>query len=102
MVGDGPRHFLVISLRKKSISCDYRGSRRIRHYGLFAGTVRARNIERVRQWLAAPEGPPSVRAPRPDVRLKMLRLRAPLPVLRRPDDHRRDVRRPAPLRDRHS
>ena len=27
----------------------------IRHYGLFAGTVRARNIERVRQLLAAPE-----------------------------------------------
>ena len=31
------------------------GFHRIRHYGLFAGTVRARNIERVRPWLAAPE-----------------------------------------------
>jgi Putative transposase len=31
------------------------GFHRIRHYGLFAGTVRARNIERVRQALAAPE-----------------------------------------------
>ena len=31
------------------------GFHRIRHYGLFAGTVRARNIERVRQLLAAPE-----------------------------------------------
>jgi Putative transposase len=31
------------------------GFHRIRHYGLFAGTVRAPNIERVRQWLAAPE-----------------------------------------------
>ena len=29
------------------------GFHRIRHYGLFAGTVRARNIERVRQLLAA-------------------------------------------------
>jgi Putative transposase len=31
------------------------GFHRIRHYGLFAGTVRAHNIERVRQPLAAPE-----------------------------------------------
>jgi hypothetical protein len=30
---------------------------RIRHYGLFAGTVRARNIERVRQLLAACNAP---------------------------------------------
>ena len=29
------------------------GFHRIRHYGLFAGTVRARNIERARQALAA-------------------------------------------------
>ena len=36
------------------------GFHRIRHYGLFAGTVRARNIERVRQWLAAPEASPAV------------------------------------------
>ena len=34
------------------------GFHRIRHYGLFAGTVRARNIERVRQALAAPETTP--------------------------------------------
>jgi Putative transposase len=34
------------------------GFHRIRHYGLFAGTVRARNIERVRQLLAAPEASP--------------------------------------------
>ena len=31
------------------------GFHRIRHYGLFAGTVRANNIERVRQLLAAPK-----------------------------------------------
>ena len=29
------------------------GFHRIRHYGLFAGTVRTRNIERIRQFLAA-------------------------------------------------
>jgi hypothetical protein len=35
------------------------GFHRIRHYGLFAATVRAHNIERVRQFLAAPERPPA-------------------------------------------
>ena len=35
------------------------GFHRIRHYGLFAGTVRARNIERARQLLAAPKAPPA-------------------------------------------
>ena len=34
------------------------GFHRIRHYGLFADTVRARNIERARQLLAAPKPPP--------------------------------------------
>ena len=34
------------------------GFHRIRHYGLFAGAVRAGNIERVRQALAAPERSP--------------------------------------------
>jgi hypothetical protein len=34
------------------------GFHRIRHYGLFAGTVRAHNIERVRHLLAAPEAAP--------------------------------------------
>jgi hypothetical protein len=39
------------------------GFHRIRHYGLFAGTARAHNIERVRQLLAAPElSPQSVQA----------------------------------------
>ena len=46
------------------------GFHRIRHYGLFAGTVRARNIERARQLLAAPEARPSARAPRRTARLK--------------------------------
>ena len=35
------------------------GFHRIRHYGLFAGTVRARNIERARQALAAPQVTPA-------------------------------------------
>jgi len=35
------------------------GFHRIRHYGLFAGTVRASSIERARQLLAAPERPPA-------------------------------------------
>jgi len=34
------------------------GFHRIRHYGLFAGTVRARNIARARQALAPPKTPP--------------------------------------------
>jgi hypothetical protein len=34
------------------------GFHRIRHYGLFAGTLRARNIERARQLLAALKAPP--------------------------------------------
>ncbi len=34
------------------------GFHRIRHYGLFAGAVRARNIERARQLLAAPKAAP--------------------------------------------
>jgi hypothetical protein len=34
------------------------GFHRIRHYGLFAGAVRAGNIKRVRQLLAAPEASP--------------------------------------------
>jgi hypothetical protein len=34
------------------------GFHRIRHYGLFAGTVRADNIERARQLLAAAENAP--------------------------------------------
>jgi Putative transposase len=34
------------------------GFHRIRHYGLFAGAVRAHNIERVRQALAAPKVSP--------------------------------------------
>ena len=52
------------------------GFHRIRHYGLFAGAVRAHNIERVRQLLAAPKVAPSARLPRSTARPKRLRLRA--------------------------
>ncbi len=38
------------------------GFHRIRHYGLFAGAVRAHNIERVRQLLAAAESAQRPRA----------------------------------------
>src|ERR1700760_3080143 len=34
------------------------GFHRIRHYGLFAGAVRAHNIQRVRQWLPAAQSAP--------------------------------------------
>ena len=67
------------------------GFHRVRHYGLFAGTVRAHNIERVRQLLAAPKPRPAeadrdTQTPSP----------APMPVLRRSNDHHRNVRRRAP------
>ena len=35
------------------------GFHRIRHYGRFAGAVRAQNVERARQLLAAPEASPA-------------------------------------------
>ena len=47
------------------------GFHRIRHYGLFASAVRARNIEGARQLLAAPE---HGRATRRTARPKQLRL----------------------------
>jgi Putative transposase len=48
-VGEFIRRFLLHVLPS--------GFHRIRHYGLFAGTVRARNIERARQLLAALKAP---------------------------------------------
>ena len=53
-----------------------------------------RNIERVRQALAAPEAAALARRDRQPGRSRF--ASAALPLLRRPDDHRRDVRRPAP------
>ena len=58
------------------------GFHRIRHYGLFASAVRARNIERVRQWLAAPEARPLRRTVTSrTVTPKDLRLGAAAPVV---------------------
>ena len=54
------------------------GSHRVRHYGLFAGAVRAHNIERVRQLLAAPKPPPE----RPPA--KADETETPSPAHRRP------------------
>ena len=71
------------------------GFHRIRHYGLFAGAVRARNIERVRQALAAPERSPAETDCDFEDR-DTEGLWAPLPLLWRPDDHRRNLRRRAP------
>jgi Putative transposase len=42
------------------------GFHRIRHYGLFAGAVRAQNVERARQWLAAPKTSPERSRPEVD------------------------------------
>ena len=73
------------------------GFYRIRHYGLFAGTVRARNIERARQALAASEDAPHRSRAEADSEAEAKSCACtPLPVLRRKDDHRRDVRRAAP------
>ena len=51
------------------------GFHRIRHYGLFAGAVRAHNIERARQLLVAPKPRLSARPPRRTVTPKHLRQR---------------------------
>ena len=56
------------------------GFHRIRHYGLFAGAVRADNIERARQSLAAAENAPQPSRARPTVGLKTSRLRAAAPA----------------------
>ena len=68
---------------------------RIRHYGLFAGTVRARQ-HRARPPIArrADDAPAFARRGRQRGRTTF--ASAPMPVLRRPDDHRRDLRRRAP------
>ena len=72
------------------------GFHRIRHYGLIAGAVRADNIERARQLLAAPEASPERSRNEADSEAEDSFACASLPVLRRPDDHRRDLRRRAP------
>jgi hypothetical protein len=55
------------------------GFHRIRHYGLFAGTVRAHNIERARQLLAALQASPQRKPAKADSDAE-----APLPARRCP------------------
>ena len=67
------------------------GFHRIRHYGLIAGALRADNIERARYCSRRREPLPSAHAPRPTPRPKTSRPRGAASLLRRPDDHRRNV-----------
>ena len=70
------------------------GFHRIRHYGLFAGAVRAHNSERVRH--PPRQSPrPSARPTKADVTGKHLRQRIDAP-LRRPNGHHRNARTRAP------
>ena len=71
------------------------GFHRIRHYGLFASAIRAHNIERARQALAAPKVSPQSAPAEADSDRNTF-AGASMPLLRRPDDHRRDVRGRAP------
>ena len=58
---EGPDRFKIMTLdpaefiRRFLLHVLPSGLHRIRHYGLFAGTARAHNIERIRQLLAAPK-----------------------------------------------
>ena len=79
-----------------------KGFHRIRHYGLLASAGRKANIARARELIAAPEPEAATQ------RNRQCRCRRPdrsspaMPLLRRPHDHRRDLRarRPRP-RARH-
>ena len=71
------------------------GSHRVRHYGLFAGAVRAHNSERVRHLLAAPKPPPERPPAKADVTGKHLRQRIDA-LLRRSNGHHRNARTRAP------
>src|SRR5207302_9026732 len=75
-VGEFIRRFLIHVLPS--------GFHRIRHYGLFASAKRADNITQARQLLnaPAPQNESGDAAPADE----------PLPVLRRPHDHHRDLR----------
>jgi len=72
------------------------GFHRIRHYGFFAGTVRARKHGARPPSARRAQGLARERARRGRQRDRSTFVCAPMPVFRRPDDHRRDVRRPAP------
>jgi Putative transposase len=71
------------------------GFHRIRHYGPFASGVRACNIERVRALLAVAEASPQ-QQPKPDGGTDPVDGAHKMPLLRRPDDRHRNLRRRAP------
>jgi hypothetical protein len=79
-VGEFIRRFLSHVLPK--------GFHRIRHYGLFASTNRTETMEAVRKLLDL--APIRGRADEPD--RSSAAARPPLPLLRRPDVHHRDLR----------
>ena len=67
------------------------GFHRIRHYGLLASAARKANIARARELLAAPQ--PKAECSGTERRCRRaVGLAAAMPVLRRQDDHRRDLR----------
>jgi Putative transposase len=61
---EGPDRFKIMTLAAQEFIRRFllhvlpSGFHRIRHYGLFAGTIRANNIERARQLLAAARAAP--------------------------------------------
>ncbi len=71
------------------------GFHRIRHYGLFASAVRALNIERA-PFAGRARGLARALARRGGERGRKSFACASMSMLRRPDDHRRNVRRRAP------
>jgi len=66
-----------------------KGFHRIRHYGLLAGASRKANLAQARELLAIPEAEASTSA---EPGRSTARPPAAMPVLRRPHDHRRDLR----------
>ncbi len=68
------------------------GFHRIRHYGLFAGTGRAHNIERIRQLLAAPKLSPRGAQAEAESETETPSPARRCPCCGRPDGHHRDVR----------
>ena len=88
--GEFIRRFLLHVLPK--------GFHRIRHYGLLASAGRKANIARARELLAAPQPEAECSETRQCRCCRADRSAAAMPMLRRPDDHRRDLRarRPRP------
>ena len=72
------------------------GFHRIRHYGLFASAVRAQNVERARQLLAKSEAASQRSRAEADSEVDKAAPCASMPMLRRPHDHHRNLRRRAP------